>query len=459
MKLKALIAAAIGIFPLAAHADVEVQAEFIQEYTVPAGFDVNSATIAPGPADSTMLWGTVGDAADIRCSVIVADDASAREFRYGFDSRASACMSVTAHPTDGFFVRTFNPTAQEGDVTGATAYIDSEGREVWKVPDALVVDARPRPQGPGDFLGTYVRPFGPLIYNPEIDRVMAFTLSKLEVGLDDKFLVQAHLINADDGFLGRGGQTFGQPGVGFPAGGVIRDDSRFLLHYFLEESRGGLFYTYDGRNDVGLFEPSGDWENRWVRQIAYEESSVFILWSATNELDAPTRLSRTNDAGELFFDVEFESLYRFRDGEFVQVEPGSRMWPTGEFTVIEHRAQSQFFVRVVDREGESLGLGRVANAVANSPLGIVRSGPTLKLLSFEIFDRRIREYALTFEDVAEFDPDAGIGDMGPEIDVGIGTIGDVLGEVGCSCSSAEGKDSAALVALLLGALALKRRRR
>jgi len=386
------------------------------------------------PDDTTYLYNTIGDAADARCAVIIATDEDARLFEYRFDDMATACTVVLPHPEDGFFVRAIDPNAQDGDITGATAYIDGEGREVWKVPDRQLVDAQEQPQGPGEFLGTYVTAIQPLLYSSSVDRLLGFTVGKISIGFDEKFIGQSHLINAETGFLGRNGLTFGQAGVGFPADGIIKSDGDFLIRYFLNGQQGAEFFNFDGRSEISFFEPGDDdWSQRFIWRMLGGDRTVHLLWTDTDEETEPTMLTVTNERGDVFYEVEYENFYRFRDGETVQFGLPTNLWLTDEYSVIAYVLQDSIYLRFVDENGDSPGMARLNPVTPDPALGLVAGPSGLRLLTYNFVDNRILEYRLAFEDVAEFDPDAGFGDAGFSVDLGRDQLVDVLEEVGCAC--------------------------
>jgi len=207
-----------------------------------------------------------------------------------------------------------------------------------------------------------------------------------------------------------------------------------LMRFFLDGQQGAIFFTFDGRNDIASVEPADeDWSERFVWRMLYGDRTVHLLWTETGEPGAPTILTVTNEQGDLFFESEFDITYRFRDGEFVQLGLPTNMWLTDEFSVIAY-AQDQVLLRFVDANGDSPGMGRLEGVTTFAPLGLVE-GPDggLRLLTFDALEDRIHEHELAFEDVAEFDPDAGFGDAGVSVDLGTATLIDVLDEVGCTC--------------------------
>lgn len=454
MKFRALIIVSMLLVPTTASADVEVIPTRLRDYQLPVDFTVQTSSVAPGPNGSTILFNTVGDAASARCSVIIADAEGAREFRYQYDESPTACSAVVAHPGGGFFARVVDPNARDGDITGATVFIDETGDEVWKIPDRQLVEGRAQPQGPGEFLGTYVTTIQPLVYSSAIDRLLGFSIGKITIGFDEKFLGQSFVANGENGFLARNGLTFGQAGVGFPADGLVKEDGDFLIRYLLNGQQGAAFFNFDGRNNISFFEPGDDdWSQRWVWRMLSGDRTVHIVWSETENLNDSTILTVTNEAGDVFFEVEYESFYQFRDGETLSVGLPINMWLTDEFSVIGYSVEDFIYLRFVDQNGESPGMARLDGITPNPPLGLVEGPEGLRLLAYDFIDNRIVEHRLEFEDVPEFDPDAGFGDVGTGIDLGTDQLVDVLSEVGCGCRTIAGRGaSQPMVGLLLAAL-------
>jgi len=428
-----------------AWADVAITLEEPREYELPTGFDSQGALVV-GQGSSTFLVKNTGDGNGVRCVIVRADSDGARAFTYRINDEATACMDFGLHPDDGFFVRTWDPTAIEGAITGNTSWIDAQGVERWRIPDRRLVEAEASPGGTGVFNGEYFSPIGPILYSPESDRVLAATLGKLSIGFDNKFIAQHHVVNRETGSLARTGFTLGQTGVGIPVAGAVREDGRFLIAQDTLGLEGPIFFTYDGRQGVERFEPIGDsWAGRTLVKLGHLSRTNVLLWTELNSDDAPAHIAATNDRGATIFRAEFETTYRFADGEFVFLGRPLNMWLTDEYTIIAYSWDGEVFLRFIDQNGESPGMARLSGFTPLSPLAVVTDGKGEVRLVTANSARRVIEYKLRFEDVDDYDPNKILEDMDiPDI-----TIGDVLDEAGCGCGAANSTLPGSLVLIFL----------
>jgi hypothetical protein len=465
--LPAFLFCAALAWPQSAGADVEIETEAVRDYQLPGAFDISGAQILLGADGATLLVNTIGsNAEDASCGVVVATDADARLVSYRYDGAPTQCNGVIAHPDGGFFVRGSNPAAVEGEVTGVTAYIGADDAETWAIPDQTLVDATPEPNGTGEFRGAYETPHPAMAYSPELDKLLGFTIGKLTIGNDEKFLSQAHVVNVESGTLTKSGQTFGLSGVGLVGGTTVRaSDGHFLIYYYSSGDRGAFFYDYNGREEISFFKPRGeDWDDRFVSRMVYQNELLHLLWSPSDAEDAQTRVTATTDEGAELWSSTFEPTYRFAGGKEVELGRPVSMWVGAENTVILYQGTDmKFYLRVLDINGESPGVARLEGAVEFAPVAIVNgSEGSLKLLSFDDSSRHIYEHTMTFTDVEDFDPDAGIPDGGIPGDVGIpADIGlkEVLDAAGCCATIAGRRFGAAPLGVLVVLFLFVRRRR
>lgn len=419
------------LFTPEVRADVAITLDGPREYQLPPGFDPQGAIVV-GQGAATYIVKNTGDGASLRCVIVRADDEGARAFTYRINDQPTACLDFGLHSDDGFFVRTWDPSAVEGSITGNTSWIDAEGVERWRIPDRRLVEAEQIPGGTGVFQGEYFSPIGPILYSPESDRVLAATLGKLSIGFDDKYIAQHHVINPETGSLTRTGFTLGQTGVGVPVAGVLQEDGRFLIAQDTLGLEGPIFFRYDGRQAVEQFEPIGDsWEGRTLTRLRHFKRTNVLLWTELATDDAPAHIASTNDAGATIFQTEYEATYRFADGEFVFLGRPLNLWITDEYAIIAYSWEGEIFLRFVDQNGESPGMARLTGFTPLSPLAVVTDADgAVRLLTANASQRAI-EYDLRFEDVDDYDPNKILEDM----DIPDVTIGDVLDETGCGCGS------------------------
>lgn len=450
-----------------AAADVQIEATPLRDVAVPAGFDLQYARYDGGADGTTYIAATVGEPAEASCDVIVMGEAGASLFEYQYDGKPTQCVGLIPHPEGGFFLRGSDPNAEEGEVTGFTALIDAGGNEAWKIPDRQLVDALDPPAGPGGFRGTYHSPLATLAYSVELDKLLAFTASTLQIGLDQKFLSTAHVIDVSSGQLQVSGQEFGQSGVGRVGAAKVLSDGRFIVYFFSAGDQGATFYTYNGRSSIDFYYPRGEeeaWLDRYVVMMAYEQDLLHLLWTPSDGAEVDTRVTVTTDSGAELWSQTWTPEYTFADGEQVSLGRPIGMWVGAEHTLILYVVGQELLARVVDRNGESLGVSRL-DVTSDLPLWIVTgAGGALELVALDEANARVRSYALSFTDVADYDPDAGHGDAGygPDADIEEIVKDRIAEEIGCCATVSGDTDDGpglGIVAALMGLVGLARLRR
>lgn len=441
LRLFGIVASSLSIFFLStsiAWADVAITASNPRDYTLPAGFALpGSLVIAQG--EDTYIVNNVGDGNAISCVVIRATPVNARSFTYRVNNTGTACVGFAPHPTNGFFLRTHDPTAIEGTVTGNTSWIDANGVEQWRVSDQRLVEAEPAPGGTGSLQGRYYGVMGPLLYSAAVDRVLGATLGNLQIGFDEKFIAQHHLINAQTGALVRTGIVFGQSGVGIPISGLVKENGDFLIALDTLGLDGTIFFTYDGRESVEQFLPLNEsWSGRRLIRLGYTENTATLLWTEDVGENVPAHIASTNAQGAPFFRTEFETTYRFANGDFVFLGLPLNLHLSRDYAIISYSWDGVVYLRFVDKDGESPGMARI-QGFPMPPISLVQDDKGgVRLLTSS--DGKVVEYDLTFEDVADYDPNAILEDAElPDI-----TVDDVLDEAGCGCNTSPNQAPTAL---------------
>ncbi|MEZ4460781.1 MAG: hypothetical protein R3E66_13835 [bacterium] len=446
---------AIWLFSANAFADVEVIPTALRDYALPSNFGLANSIIASGKDETTYLANTTGEGGNVRCTVVVATKVDAREIDYAVDGRPTRCLSLVANPNGGFFLRADNPQAMPGDVTGITAYVDANGVEQWKIRDTQLVDAQARPSGTGVFLGSYAGAFDTMVYSPQTDRLLAFTIGRLSINQEDKFIAQGHVVDVATGDLLRSGQSIGQAGLGIPIAATVRTDGVFTIAFDTLGSQGLVFYTYDGRETVEELEPLSErWEDRVLIQMFWAEETLNFVWLDPTDASVSTEVAITNATGNALLRQTFTSTYRFADGAFVALGAPTNAWRDAEYLTTSYVSDGLVYLRLITPEGESPGMGRLDGITSYTPAAVVSGPQGLRFLAFDAPSNRIYEYALSFMDAPDYNPDMGLADVDIP-DIG---LGDVLDEVGCGCSSvARARTPAGIVLLVLGALIWRRR--
>lgn len=430
-------------------ADVAITASTPRDYDLPSGF-VLPGSLVVGQGENTYIVNNVGEGNGISCVVIRATSTGARAFTYRVNNMGTACVGFAPHPTNGFFLRTHDPTALEGTVTGNTSWIDGDGVEQWRISDQRLVEAEPAPGGTGSLQGSYFSVMGPLLYSPAVDRVLGATLGKLRIGFDEKFIAQHHLVNAQTGALVRSGLTFGQTGVGIPIAGFVRENGDFLIALDTLGLDGTIFFAYDGRESVEQFIPLNEsWSGRRLIRLGYADNTTTLVWIEEVGENVPAFVASTNDQGAPLFRTQFETTYRFANGDFVFLGPPLNLYLTQDYAIVPYSWEGVLYLRFVDKDGESPGLARI-QGFPMPPVSLVADNEGgIRLLTSS--DGKVVEYTLTFEDVADFDPNAILEDAElPDI-----TINDVLNEAGCGCNTSPNQTPAALLLALFAFLSFR----
>ncbi len=448
-----------------ANADLNIKAESLREYQIPGTFNIAEAAVLVGADNATILVSTLGTSPETSaCGVVTATTDGATIFEYKFDDEPTRCLGVVAHPDGGVFIRGDNPLAMPGMVSGFTTYLDKNGAEVWAVPDQRLVDAQPKPAGTGSFLGIYEQPLPVMAYSPQLNKLIAFTVGRLDLGVDQKFISQAHIINVDSGQFPVSGQTFGQSGVGITGGVSVRNsDGHFVLYYYSSENRGAFFYSYDGRQSIDFFKPRGeDWNDRYLLKMVYQNDLLNLLWTPTEDEESETRLTVITDTSAELWTAIFDPQYKFSTGIDVNLGRPITMWIGKDEYIILYRAGDIFFLRHVDSDGGSFGVGSLDGIAPVPPIAvIITNDGKFKMLGYDQDTRYVSEFDLIFEDKPDYDPEVGPqlpGDVGIPIDVG---ISDVIDAVGCCATASDRRTPSTFLFLFFGlifTIQLRRRR-
>lgn len=453
-SVAAILFACLG--PSLAHADVKVTPIALRDYALPEGFPLSGALIASGLDETTFLANTTGEGTASSCTVVKAARHEASAIKYQLDSQPTGCVGMLTNPNGGVFLRVRNPLVMDGAVSGATVFINGDGVEAWKVRDTELVAAEAQPSGTGAFLGDYLTPFDTMAYSPTTNKLIAFTIGKLTINQEDKFIAQAHIVDVATGELLRSGQNLGQAGLGVPIAATVRDDGIFVVAYDTLGLEGLLFYNYDGRETVEELKPLTEtWENRSLAAMFWAQGTLNFVWLDPTDANVTTHVAATNANGNDLLRASFESTYRFADGAFVVLGPPTNAWRDSEYIVVSHVSDGLVYLRFVTPDGDTPGVGRLDGITAFTPAAVVSAEEGLRFLAYDEAGGRIYEYALTFMDVGDYDPTQASGEAGIPDDVG---ISDVLDEVGCGCTTTSQAHTPLVLALtLLGALVWRRR--
>ncbi len=445
-----------------ANADLKISAQSLREYQLPGTFNLAEAAITVGANNDTIITSTLGASPESSaCGIVQANENGAKIIEYKFNAAPTRCLGVIPHPKGGVFLRGDNPISADGVVSGFTAFLDGDGREVWAIPDQRLVDATAKPNGTGIFLGEYEQPLPIMAYSEKLDKLIAFTVGRLNLGMDQKFISQAHVINVESGQFRISGQTFGQSGVGIVGGVAVRNsDGHFILYYYSSGVRGAFFYAYDGRRSIDFFKPRGEeWDTRFIKKMVYQNDLLNLLWTDSEEPESQTRLSVVTDTSAELWTALFDSQYTFSTGIEVNLGAPLSMWIGKQEYIILHQSGDAFFLRHVDKNGASFGVGTLDELIPVPPVAVaITNEGDFKLFGYNQDTRFLSEFSLQFEDKPDYDPEVGPrlpDDVGIPADVG---LSDVLEAAGCCATVSIRPDSRPLLPLFLGLLIIIRLR-
>jgi MYXO-CTERM domain-containing protein len=452
--LAALICACVCaavMLPSDAQAQVELELTEIRSAALPV--NPNGAIYTSTDDGRTVIANTTGEADDPSCTAVVIDADSATS--YAYQNGPTACVGLLPHPQGGFFLRTVDPTADPMAAppipAGATVRVDSEGNEVWSLSDEDLVDALPESEGgTGEFLGQYNGPVSLMAYSAEFDKLLAFTNGLLNIGGGSR-LVQAHVVDADDGQLRESGQTFGEDSGGTLAALTTREsDGYFVLAIFRAGTSGANFYSYNGRRSIDFFRPvEQQWDERDVRGITYDQQSNFyILWVEGEGETVTTNLTAAGPNESLLWSESYESQAMV-DGTSANLGAPLAFWVGSRYAVVLYTTPDALLLRVVDiLDGTELGVTTLEPPSGFVPLTILTGEQQrLKLITYDEENARIVEYELG---VSETEGNGDGADAGGSDG---GSSGGGGGSSGCGCTTGNG-GGAPIGGVLLATLGL-----
>jgi hypothetical protein len=147
--------------------------------------------------------------------------------------------------------------------------------------------------------------------------------------------------------------------------------------------------------------------------------------------DIPAFIAATNDDAATLWEANFETTYRFRNGDFVFLGPPLDLQVSPDWAIITYRWENDYYLRLIDENGGTPGIARLTSTTPLEPLGILATSEGVRLVTAN--QERIIEYSLEFEDVPDWDPNAILEDVGID-----DAVDAVLDEAGCGCGAAGG---------------------
>jgi MYXO-CTERM domain-containing protein len=289
-----------------------------------------------------------------------------------------------------------------------------------------------------------------MAYSAEFDKLLAFTNGLLNIGGGSR-LVQAHVVDADDGQLRESGQTFGEDSGGTLAALTTREsDGYFVLAIFRAGTSGANFYSYNGRRSIDFFRPvEQQWDERDVRGITYDQQSNFyILWVEGEGETVTTNLTAAGPNESLLWSESYESQAMV-DGTSANLGAPLAFWVGSRYAVVLYTTPDALLLRVVDiLDGTELGVTTLEPPSGFVPLTILTGEQQrLKLITYDEENARIVEYELG---VSETEGNGDGADAGGSDG---GSSGGGGGSSGCGCTTGNG-GGAPIGGVLLATLGL-----
>jgi len=429
--------------------ELEIEADGVRSYQIPEEFSLKGRVVESTAQGRTLIANSTGQGADAACTVIVATGESAEAYPYQHSSDGTRCVGVSPHPDGGFFVRGMAAGAERGDVAGFTARIDGQGREEWLVHDTKTAES-------DDFKGSYLQPHSPMAYSPQSQYLLTFTTGKLTIGeIDEKTATHASVLKG--GEMRVPAKTIGGSAGFGVIGGVatLASTGEFLLYIYSPGSQGANFYTYDGRENVGAFQPMGeDWTDRFVRRMIYgPDSNIYLLWSDDQETADPTRVTVVDEEAAEVWSEAYGSEVMLPadrpqgpppdagdagdagrpDVKTVDLGPPAAIWVGSEHVVILYAADAPYLRVLEAGTGREVGIADLTGAIDLTPIDILTGEEgRLKLLAVDDEMSRFHELSLAFEEgeTPNVDPDPGDAGLADAAEAGGNSSGG--SESGCS---------------------------
>ncbi len=429
---------------------LEIDAQLVRRYGIPATFDPFAAGVATSATD--VVWAaTTGIDRAASCVLVHVGQQGATALTYRHQDRPTACSSLALGEPGEIFLRGVDPTIMNNAVpSGFTAALDAAGALEWSIDDTVLVNAAPRSEGgTGGFIGEYGGVSGLLAYQPEQRALMAFSVGALKLGLRATPVTQAHIVEVETGRLRRTGQGFGANGAGLVAGVLPEPGGEdFLLYERFVTGVGGDFYRYDGRSSIDAFEPFDvSWSERTL--LGFDANAqlgvVALLWVDGPSTNERVHLSMITASGEPLFEVDLSGVLLDALGNAVELERPVRLVTGSRYTVVVYSVGGLRYVRVFrSATGEFLGGFYLEDLVdVDNILGAVRVGEQgeLVLVRWDRARVSLEEYAWEIVEGQEPVDDMGVGgvdmssgslDMGALTDMGPSPEGRIEGSEFCA---------------------------
>lgn len=423
-----------------------LQAEQSRSYRIPRDLKLGFADIFTDQDQRTLIAVTTGDStggedapeARAACTIVVVDDQGARALSYYYRGGSTGCVGVLPHPEGGFLLRgTRQPVGEEpaegGGELGFSARLDEEGAEVWALDDQALLDAQSVADGgTGAFRGDYLEAQPELAYDPQNDRLLAFSQAGLR-GAANRRLSLGHIIDAGRGELRHSGLAFdisGAPGL-VRSALYLADSGDFLVQTGSAAGPDANFFSYNGRRSIQRFRQAGDdWAERTIRQMTQTEDGRLLIMSSHSERPE-TDLVALDSTGELLWEGSAEQ----RTSEDVREIPQA-FWVSGPYILL-YFPTSEGGPRadiLALESGESLGQTRFSELSPQGPVSLFsRGGGAFTMLTLELGSHIVHEYLLKVVS-AQARPGGGAepGDAGDD-DANDGLIGPSRGsDSGCA---------------------------
>ncbi|TDP75791.1 hypothetical protein DFR33_103130 [Bradymonas sediminis] len=388
---------------------VHMRLSEVRRYQLPDGLAPGELKVASGVDGRTLYAATTGLAAaeeggvqEAACTIVEAQEDGARAISFRFQDKPTGCVGVIAHPDGGFFVRgthltVLNLESVPAERGGFTARIDAAGREVWALADQTLLEAtRVADGGTGEFMGRYIGASPTMAFNPQTNRLLAFSNGELSAG-DSRRLTQAHVIDANSGELRTSGLGFGiqDSGTVLKTALYRAAQNDFLIHFQTGAGTDNPFFSYNGRRSIDAFEPAGkQWRERDIPEVVLSaDQSLYILSRTSKRPDADAEVSAYNAQGNLLWSVVLA-----QDSGPTSPGAAENIWLLKDHILVGFPAPIGTALRVLERASgeqvgqERLGVNVVFGQIAYQILGIAQAAQaSASLISAEPQTRIMRE--------------------------------------------------------------------
>jgi hypothetical protein len=382
-----------GVDGDAGQGGLELRADPLWEYDLPAGWTAEGAIIEGTLEGGTLLAATIGEGPQRRCVAVRlqrgGDGWQVWGYPYERAQRPTVCGAVESRPGGGFFLRAHGDSMLEGRADGFVTSITSEGQQAWYIDDGPVAEA-------DAFVGSYDRPGSTLIYSRSADLLLSTTIAAFAPLMSPRRDV-THFSVLRDGAYRVDALTIGTDAMfGRLADTIVRgsDGTFWFVVTRPDSTQGANFFHYDGRQNLERRQVlEGEWDERFVKAIeSGPDGTLYVLWRESAEASAPGHLAALE--GEAL-EPRWQRTYEDA-AEGIPVDVVAA--PNGLVVLYRH-ASGDSIVRL-DREDGGVQDVLDVGAVTSREVPTLLEGPQggVKLLGYDPVRNNMREWAIRWNE-------------------------------------------------------------